>query len=114
MTEHDIQNLIRLELSKTGIVMRTNAGTFWQGERHGNTLHNIRPVAGLPEGFTDLVYFEEGGKTVFIEVKQPGKNPRPEQVKFINLMRSMGFRAGVAHSVEEAIILANPKNKTEV
>ena len=102
LTEHDIQNRIRLALSKTGIPFRTNAGTFYQGERHGNTLVNIRPVAGLPEGFTDLIYFQQGGKTAFIEVKAPGKKARKEQENFIRVMREMGFTAGVVHSVEEA------------
>lgn len=102
MNEHELQNRIRLALSKTGIPFRTNAGTFWQGDKKGNTLVNIRPVAGLPQGFTDLIYFQEGGKTAFIEVKVPGKEARKEQEHFIKIMRDMGFTAGVVHSVEEA------------
>ena len=102
LTEHELQNRIRLALSKTGIPFRTNAGTFWQGERKGNVLVNIRPVTGLPKGFTDLIYFQEGGKTAFLEVKVPGKEAREEQEHFIKVMQDMGFTAGVVHSVEEA------------
>lgn len=102
LTEHELQNRIRLALSKTGIPFRTNAGTFWQGDRKGDVLVNIRPVAGLPKGFTDLIYFQEGGKTAFLEVKVPGKEARKEQEQFIKVMQGLGFTAGVVHSVEEA------------
>lgn len=102
MTEHELQNQIRLALSKTGVPFRTNAGTFWQGVRKGDVLTEIRPVAGLPQGFTDLIYFQSGGKTAFLEVKLPGKNARKEQEHFIKVMQELGFTAGVVHSVEEA------------
>ena len=102
MTEHELQNQIRTALSKTGIPFRTNAGTFWQGVRKGDILTEIRPVAGLPQGFTDLIYFQDGGKTAFLEVKLPGKNARKEQAQFIKVMQELGFTAGVVHSIEEA------------
>ena len=43
------------------------------------------------------------GKAIYIEVKLPGENPRPDQKKFIDAMRKTGAIAGVAHSVEEAL-----------
>ena len=43
------------------------------------------------------------GKALYIEVKLPGENPRPDQKKFLEAMRNTGAIAGVAHSVEEAL-----------
>lgn len=111
MREQNIQNAIRVALSEYGMVFRTNAGRFWQGKqeydesRKQRILTNLRPIAGLPEGFPDLVFFGKTGKTVFIETKKPGEKPKPEQEKFINLARSYGFAAGPARSVEDALRL---------
>lgn len=106
--ESDIQNQIRLALSQHGIVFRTNAGDFWQGERvysqefHQEVLINIRRVTGLPEGFSDLLFIGDG-KIAFIEVKKKGATVRKRQAKFIETMRSLHHRAGVARSVEDAL-----------
>lgn len=115
MTEQDLQNQIRVALSHHGLVFRTNAGTFWQGkfvqEKNRNILTNLRAVEGLPEGFSDLVFFAPGGKTVFIEVKLPGKEPSKEQQKFLAKMKQLGFVAGVARSAEEALVLVDGGKK---
>ena len=37
------------------------------------------------------------------EVKQPGKEPTPSQVEFLNKVRRNGGISGVAHNVEEAM-----------
>ena len=107
--EHDLQDAIRIELSKSGgLCFRCNAGEFWQGKQvyspsyRQDILLDIRRVAGLPKGFSDLLYLSPNGKTAFIEVKKPGGAVRPDQIKFIERMRSMGYTAGIAHSVEEA------------
>ena len=109
MTEHDIQDAIRIELSKGGgLCFRCNAGEFWQGRPVYSPAHrqdiliDIRRVAGLPKGFSDLLYLSPRGHVAFIEVKKPGGAVRPDQMKFIHRMRSMGYAAGIAHSVEEA------------
>lgn len=108
-TEHDIQDAIRIALCEGGgLCFRCNAGEFWQGRRvyspayKQDILLDIRAVKGLPKGFTDLLYVSPGGKVAFIEVKKPGGKVRPEQVKFIERLRSMGFAAGIVHSVDEA------------
>lgn len=108
-TEHDIQDAIRIALCEGGgLCFRCNAGEFWQGRRvyspayKQDVLLDIRRVAGLPKGFTDLLYIGNDGKTAFIEVKAPGGKIRSEQIKFIERVRSMGFRAGIAHNIEEA------------
>ncbi len=106
--ESDVQNQIRLALSKKGIVFRTNAGDFWQGERiyskefHQEVLINIRRVTGLPEGFSDLLFIGDG-EVAFIEVKKKGAAVRKRQKQFIETMRNLHHRAGIARSVEEAL-----------
>ena len=109
ITERDIQDAIRIELSKNGgLCFRCNAGEFWQGSQvyspscRQDILLDIRRVAGLPKGFSDLLYLSPHGRVAFIEVKKPGGAVRPDQIKFIERMRSMGYAAGIAHNVEEA------------
>lgn len=108
-TEHDIQDAIRIALCEGGgLCFRCNAGEFWQGRRvyspayKQDILLDIRAVKGLPKGFTDLLYVSPYGRVAFIEVKKPGRKVRPEQVKFIERLRSMGYAAGIAHNIEEA------------
>ena len=111
MKESNIQNAIRCELSKYGVVFRTNAGKFYQGqavysrEFDQRVLINLRCVDGLPKGFSDLVFFGPGGKAAFIETKNESGRLRPEQQMFLERMRALGFSAGVARSVDEAVNL---------
>lgn len=108
--EQIIQNKIRLALSEYGVCFRTNSGKIFTGDRVWSkefkqyVLINIRAVEGLPKGFSDTL-FVGPNKVGFIEIKQPGENPRPDQVNFLNVMKSYGHIAGVAHSVDEAIEL---------
>lgn len=116
MTEQDIQSMIRVALSPHGIVFRSNSGEFWQGERvysrefKQDILINLRRVQGFPKGFTDLVYFGFNTQAAFIEVKKPKQQPKPEQQKFIELMQSYGYRAGVARSSEDALKIIQEVN----
>ncbi len=108
MTEHEIQNQIRVALSEYGLAFRMNAGQFWQGKRrwsneyHDWVLTDIRAVEGLPAGFPDLLFIDNRG-VAFIEVKAAKGQKRESQKKFIDRMRSLGHRAGFARSVEDAI-----------
>lgn len=108
MTEHELQNAIRVALSAYGICFRTNAGKYWQGkrvwsrERQEYVLAELRAVEGLPEGFPDLLFIDQKG-VAFIEVKAPKGRLREAQDRFIRTMQSYGHRAGVARSVEDAI-----------
>ena len=80
MTEHDLQNLIRLTLSKQGwCVFRANVGKFQM--KDGRWFDT-----GLPKGFSDLFAVKDG-RIVFLEVKTPTGKVRPEQVNFIQQMR---------------------------
>ncbi|MDR1706198.1 MAG: VRR-NUC domain-containing protein [Clostridiales bacterium] len=93
--ETSLQNEIRVALSKYGVVMRRQCGKFLTAD--GRRTVNI----GIP-GESDLEFI--GYKFVaFIEVKLPGQKPRLEQERFLERMRNLGHRTGVAHSVEEAL-----------
>lgn len=110
MTEHELQNRIRVALSEYGLVFRTNAGSFWQGrrvwslEQCGTVLTDLKRVEGLPEGFPDLLFIDTRG-CAFIEVKTKSGRLRDAQKKFLDRMQAMGLRAGVARSVEDAIAI---------
>ena len=96
MTEHDIQNQIQIDLCKLGYrVFRANVGKVkMEDGRWFDT--------GLPKGFSDLFAIKDG-RISFIEVKKPGGHIRPDQINFINQMRKLGCRAGIAYSSEDAI-----------
>jgi hypothetical protein len=94
MTEHDLQNLIRLELSKIGwITFRTNVGKVKLAD--GRFFDS-----GLPTGFSDLIALKDG-KTVFIEVKKKGGKPSKSQINFINKIKAIGFKAGIVYDLDD-------------
>lgn len=94
MTETDIQNQIRIALSKYGIVIRLNTGNF--------ELKDGRRIVCGVKGLSDLLFIGNG-KVAFIEVKNINGKPSQEQLNFIAAMQKFGHRAGIAHSVEEAL-----------
>lgn len=108
--ETTLQNKIRCALSDYGICFRTNAGKFWQGkmvysnEYKQNILINIRPVVGLPEGFSDTL-FVGNNKVAFVEIKTPTGTVKDKQSNFLKTMRKYGHTADVVRSVEQAIEL---------
>lgn len=108
MREHKIQDLIRLELSKYGIVLRLNSGKAYGGTRiwdnkYGYILKDIRPIALCVKGTPDLLFIGPDGTVAFIECKDDKGRLRTEQEKFINVMKSYGHKAGVARSPEQAL-----------
>lgn len=109
--EQNIQNRILEALSPYGIPMRINSGSVQTGDKVPSKEHppyvlkNLRVVKLAPKGTSDIFFFGEGGKTVFIEVKIPGKDPTEEQKRFRAAMRNLGFTAGTARSVEDALNL---------
>ena len=102
MTEHDIQNAIRMELSKLGfVVFRANVGKFKLPDGRWFDV-------GLPKGFSDLLAIKDG-RVYFLEVKDATGKASKEQVDFIKTMRSRyGCVAGVVRSVKEALALVSP------
>lgn len=117
MTEQDIQNLIRIELSESteAKIFRNNTGRLKQGNR---IVH-----FGLCRGSSDLIGWtpveitpEMVGQTVAVftavEVKTPKGRATKEQKNFIEQVRSAGGLAGVARSAEEAKQIILNKNFT--
>lgn len=103
LSEHDIQNLIRMELARIGLpVYRANVGRVRMVDgRYFDT--------GLPKGFPDLFGFKPDGQIFFIEVKDHKGKVRKEQEYFMERAKSQGALAGVARSVEDALGIVNGK-----
>ena len=95
MTETDIQNQIRAALSDYGIVLRLNVGEFLTKDGRYIT-------SGLPPGTPDLLFIGPG-RIAFIEVKRPEGRASKAQINFIHTIQQLGHRAGIAHSVGEAL-----------
>lgn len=97
MTEHDIQNAIRLELSKLGYcVFRANVGRIKGAD--GKWFDT-----GLPRGFSDL-FAVKNGKIYFLEVKTETGRPSQEQLNFLAVMRDRyGCVAEIVRSVDDAV-----------
>jgi hypothetical protein len=96
MTEHEIQNSIRLKLSELGYaVFRANVGKF-------QTKDGRWFDTGLPKGFSDL-FAIKNGKIFFLEVKTSTGKPSAEQLNFLAAMRDgYGCTTGIVRSDEDA------------
>lgn len=110
MREHEIQDRIREGLSAQteGIVLRLNSGSAWGGKlvntpEYGPVIMNPRKILLCPEGTSDLLWIGPDGKVAWIEVKDAKGKAREAQERFINKMRKLGHRAGIARSVEDAL-----------
>ena len=120
-SEHRIQDEIRLGVCEQTpfLCFRCNAGSAWGGTyatvledvktdrgfipKGSKIIMNPRKIALLPEGFSDLLCVGPNATTVFIEVKDDIGKTRKAQNRFLAAMQSLGFRTGVARSVEDAI-----------
>lgn len=110
MTEHELQNTIRLAIAPHAIALRINSGKFWSGTRVWDPvrqqyiLTNIRPVHGAPEGTSDLIGCRRrDGKFVAIEVKTPTGTPTTAQLGFLQAVKESRGISGIARSAEDAI-----------
>ena len=92
--ETAIQNAIRLELSKIGIVRRNNVGSFL-------TVYGNRIAIGLP-GEADITLFARGGETIFIEIKTPTGRQSAQQKRFQKAVENLGYEYIIMRCVEEA------------
>ena len=123
--EHDLQNEIRLHVSREqlGTLFRANVGQGWAGKVQRmhltpdtNTilLVNPRPFStGLPAGFPDLFGFvpvtitpdmvgQEIAVFAAVEVKQKTGRVSAKQRDMMAFLQKHGARAGVARSVDDA------------
>jgi len=98
MTEHEIQSLILLEVSKKGHkIWRSNAGKV-KDARTGNWIQL------LPKGFPDAFGFRKSdGKFFAIEVKTKTGRLRKEQKQFAKFAEGKPILYGVARSPEDAV-----------
>ena len=108
MTEHNIQNEIRLALSMYGIVLRLNSGKAYGGTRvwdkkYGYILKDIRPISLCGKGTPDLLFIGANGQVAFIEVKDDKGRVGEDQRRFLEVVGRYGYRVGVARSVEDAL-----------
>jgi hypothetical protein len=95
--ETKLQNQIIVALCQNGCVARNHTvGQFFT--QYGGVVHIGN------HGESDIMgHRKRDGRALYIEVKLPGENPRPDQKKFLEAMAATGAIAGVAHSVEEAL-----------
>ena len=95
MSESRLLYEIMRELGKHGAVYRCNSGSV--------KLPSGKPFRAMPEGFSDIMFIRPDGGTCFVEVKAGKGKPTDKQIAFIEKMRRMNCRAGVAYSVTEAM-----------
>lgn len=100
MKETNIVKECLIALSKAGFMAwRQNTGALKDS--------NGRIVSfGLCKGSSDIIGIAPGGIFIAIECKASNGRIRPEQQTFIDNIRRMGGRAGVARSAEEAVRIA--------
>lgn len=96
-----LQNKIIVALCQNGCVARNHTvGQFYT--KYGaivNIGHN---------GEADIMGHRiSDGKALYIEVKLPGEEPRPDQQKFLDAMAKANAITGCAHSVEEALSIVS-------
>lgn len=81
MRERDIENYLRDQVKKAG-------GKAYKFESPGN------------DGVPDRIVIFPGNIINFVELKAPGKKPRPLQVKQMNTIKSFGCDVRVIDSKE--------------
>ena len=82
MREKQIENKLATEAKKLG----------------GIALKFVSPSL---DGMPDRLVLMPDGHIAFVELKAPGKKPRPLQLSRHRLLRSLGFRVYVIDSVEQ-------------
>ena len=104
-SEKDIQRglidyLECLEKQKRLKYIRANAGmipTEYKGKKHMVRLGK--------KGFSDLIVFLNGARTLFIEVKGTGKKQTADQLAFEHAIQRLGFEYHVVDNMSAGIEL---------
>ncbi len=65
-------------------------------ERHGGLC--LKFISASMRGLPDRIVLFSGGKIVFVELKAPGKMPRPEQLRVHDIFKALGARVYVIDS----------------
>ena len=103
MSESRLLYEIMHELGKHGAVFRTNSGSI--------KLPSGKYFRAMPEGFSDVLFIHPVNGACFVEVKTGKGKPTEKQTAFIEKMRSLNCRAGVARSVSEALTICEIKSE---
>lgn len=99
MRESNIQKLIMLALSEAGcIVWRNNVGVLKNDA-------GIPIRFGLCVGSSDIIGISPNGAFLAVECKTTRGRPTPEQLRFIEAVKSKGGIAGICRSPEDALAL---------
>lgn len=97
MSERDIQHQIQISTAYLVAWFRNQNGHYEQDGRH-----ITYGIGG--KGGADLIGIRRrDGRWVAVEVKAPGKKPRPEQERFLALVRSCNGIALWADNVEAVL-----------
>ena len=92
MTESDIQRDIIAAYEAVGaVVMRMNAGHLRVGGRS---------IKLAPPGTPDLFVIGKR-RSLWVEVKKPGGELRPDQIKMIDTLRDRGHEVIVARGIDD-------------
>ena len=57
------------------------------------------------DGMPDRIVLLPGGHMAFVEVKAPGRKPRPLQTARHRLLRALGFKVYVLDSIEQITVI---------
>lgn len=100
--EHEIQKEILVALSQHKCnVFRTNVGKV-------QTIDHRWFDTGLPQGHPDLYGWRWVDNQVFyIEVKSKTGKPRPDQIRFHEMLQSHNVIHGIARSVKDALMIVD-------
>ena len=82
MREKQIENKLTIEAKKLGGIA-------------------VKFVSPSFDGMPDRLVLIPDGHIAFVELKAPGKKPRPLQLSRHRLLRSLGFRVYIIDSVEQ-------------
>lgn len=104
MLERDLQHAVRLRLGREAdlCLWRNSAGATEEWNPDTAKARTIR--YGLAPGAADLIgLLRPNGRFFALELKTDRGRLSPEQVRWLDLVRSFGGFAGVARSVDEAV-----------
>ena len=65
----------------------------------------LKFVSPSYSGMPDRLILLPDGKVAFVEVKAPGKKPRPLQIKRREMLRKLGFRVFVLDAASDILMI---------